>query len=267
MKWVRFSHQGTPGFGTLIGEQIHLFTGDMFNAPQATGHVLGLDSVQLEPPCVPQKIFALWNNFAAAAAKNNWAKPTEPLYFLKANNTLNRHLAIIQRPRSFEGRLLYEAELGVVIGKRGRNISVDDAAAHVFGYTCVNDITALDILRADASFEQWTRAKGFDGFAPIGPCIETELDLVNTNVRALLNGRERQNYSIGDMFFSPLALVSLLSRDVTLEPGDIISCGTSLGAGPWVDGATLEVCIDGLGMLSNTMQAKDASTTKDPSNF
>jgi 2-keto-4-pentenoate hydratase/2-oxohepta-3-ene-1,7-dioic acid hydratase in catechol pathway len=150
--------------------------------------------------------------------------------------------------------VVYEAELGIVIGKRGRNISIDDAAQHVFGYTCVNDVTAVELLRSDDSFEQWTRAKNFDGFTPFGPWIETELDSAKAIVTAKVNGRERQNYPVSDMFFSPTELVCRLSRDMTLEAGDIISCGTSLGAMPWQNEAVVEVSIEGIGTLSNTMK-------------
>lgn len=126
----------------------------------------------------------------------------------------------------------------------------------MFGYTCVNDVTALEMLYSDASFAQWTRCKSMDGFTPFGPWIETQLNLSAAQVVARVNGRERQNYPVSDMFFSPLELVSRLSRDVTLMPGDIISCGTSLGAMPWQVGATVEVEIAAIGVLSNTLQAQ-----------
>lgn len=255
MKWLRFQYQNQTLLGTLEGEQVAVHQGDLFSGTTATGQRLALAEVQLLAPCLPGKMLALWNNFAAAAAKNGWSQPPEPLYFLKAPNTYSQDQAVVPRPACFEGRILYEAELGVVIGKRGKNIPLEAAADHVFGYTCVNDVTALDILRADPSFEQWTRAKGFDGFAPIGPWIETDVDPSGLVVKALVNGRERQNYPVSDMFFSPLQLVSLLSRDVTLEPGDIISCGTSLGAGPWQAGASVEVLIEGVGSLRNSLSA------------
>ena len=252
-RWVRFSHQGTEGFGTLIGELIEPHTGDMFTNPQAQGAPIALSEVALLSPCQPSKFFALWNNFRAAADKNGWAQPPEPLYFLKSANSFSAHGRDVQRPRSVSARLLYEGELGIVIGRRGKNIPLDQAASHVFGVTCVNDVTALDLLRADSSFEQWTRAKNFDGFTPFGPCIATGLGIDQLRIRTLLNGRERQNYPVSDMFFSPLELVSRLSRDVTLEPGDIISCGTSLGALPWSAGVLVEVHIDGVGVLRNTL--------------
>jgi 2-keto-4-pentenoate hydratase/2-oxohepta-3-ene-1,7-dioic acid hydratase in catechol pathway len=260
MKWLRFVHNNASAFGRIEGTQgepnagkVRVFTGNMFANPVPSETVLELHDLEILPPCAPSKMLALWNNFAAAAAKNGWSTPQEPLYFIKPSNTFSSHKKMVEKPKSYAGRVLYEAELGIVIGKAGKNISIDDAASHVFGYTCVNDVTALEILRADTSFEQWTRAKGFDVFAPFGPFIETEVDAASLHVKAIVNGRERQNYPVADMFFSPLQLVSLLSRDVTLWPGDVISCGTSLGAGPWQADAEVQVSIDGIGILANTL--------------
>jgi 2-keto-4-pentenoate hydratase/2-oxohepta-3-ene-1,7-dioic acid hydratase in catechol pathway len=261
MKWLRFVHNNTSAFGCIEGDvegntdlrKVRVFTGNMFANPSPTDILLELQDLDILSPCAPSKMLALWNNFAAAAAKNGWATPQEPLYFIKPSNTFSAHKKMVEKPKSYAGRILYEAELGIVIGKAGKNISLEDAASHVFGYTCMNDVTALEILRADTSFEQWTRAKGFDGFAPFGPFIETEVDIGSLNVKAIVNGRERQNYPIADMFFSPLQLVSLLSRDVTLWPGDVISCGTSLGAGPWQADAEVQVSIDGIGILVNSL--------------
>jgi len=258
-KWVRFTHGGQEGFGLLDGDVIRPYQGDLFSTPVPTGGTpLALSDVTLLSPCRPGKFLALWNNFRAAAQKNGWSEPTEPLYFLKASNSFSAHHQAVVKPRCFDGRVLYEGELGIVIGKRGKNIALEDAASHVFGVTCVNDVTALDLLRADASFEQWTRSKSFDTFTPFGPCIATGLHVESLSVRTLVGTRERQNYPVSDMFFSPLALVSRLSRDVTLEPGDVISCGTSLGAMPWNTGVTVEVHIEGVGVLRNTLTEETA---------
>jgi 2-keto-4-pentenoate hydratase/2-oxohepta-3-ene-1,7-dioic acid hydratase in catechol pathway len=254
MKWLRYSHQGQTGFGQLVGDTLHVHQGSLFDNPQPTGTTLAVADVEVLAPCQPTKVLALWNNFKAAAEKNGWSAPAEPLYFLKSPNSYSHHLQAVVRPQPDVGRVVYEAELGIVIGKRGRDIPLEEAAHHIFGYTCVNDVTAVELLRSDASFEQWTRAKNFDGFTPFGPWIETELDCSQTIVTAKVNGRERQNYPVSDMFFSPQELVAKLSRGMTLEAGDIISCGTSLGAMPWQNDAVVEVAIEGIGTLSNTMK-------------
>jgi len=145
----------------------------------------------------------------------------------------------------------YEGELAVVIGRRAKNVSPDQAAAHIFGYSCANDLTAIELLNRDPAFPQWTRAKGFDGFGVFGPVIESDIDLASASVRTLVGGRERQNYPLADMIFPPHELVSRLSRDMTLEPGDVILCGTSLGVLPMKPGTTVEVEIDGIGRLVN----------------
>lgn len=254
MKWLRFQHQGTIGLGCLQGEEIRVHEGDLFHQPEPTGTTLPLSQVEILCPCQPSKILALWNNFKAAAEKNGWATPAEPLYFLKSANSHAHHQQVIQRPTGPVGRVIFEAELGVVIGRSGRNIALEDSASHIFGYTCVNDVTAVELLRSDPSFEQWTRAKNFDGFTPFGPWIETDFDTATGRVQALVNGRERQHYPISDMFFSPQELVSRLSRDMTLQAGDIISCGTSLGAMPWQNDVEVQVVIEGIGTLSNTLK-------------
>ena len=254
MKWLRYSHQGQVGLGQLVGDTLHVHQGSMFENLQPTGVTLPLSDLEVLAPCQPTKVLALWNNFKAAAEKNGWSAPTEPLYFLKSPNSYSHHLQVVIRPHQDVGRVVYEAELGIVIGKRGRDISLEDAAQHIFGYTCVNDVTAVELLRSDTSFEQWTRAKNFDGFTPFGPWIETELDCTTAIVTAKVNGRERQNYAVSDMFFSPQELVAKLSRGMTLEAGDMISCGTSLGAMPWQNDTVVEVAIDGIGTLTNTMK-------------
>jgi 2-keto-4-pentenoate hydratase/2-oxohepta-3-ene-1,7-dioic acid hydratase in catechol pathway len=255
MRWLRYSHQGQIGLGRLVGETIHVHQGHLFEDPQPTGGTLNVSEVEILAPCKPSKVLALWNNFKTAAEKNGWTAPTEPLYFLKSPNSYSHHLQAVMRPREDAGRVIYEAELGIVIGQRGRDIPIHEANRYIFGYTCVNDVTAVELLRSDASFEQWTRAKNFDGFTPFGPWIETDLDITKAIVNAKVNGRERQNYALSDMFFSPQELVAKLSRGMTLEPGDIISCGTSLGAMPWQNDAVVEVFIEGIGTLSNTMKA------------
>ena len=251
MKWMRFMHDGAPGFGVLQDDRVAVHDGDPFDAPRPSGHSLALADLAWLPPCRPTKIIGLWNNFRAAAARNGWSEPTEPLYFLKSPGSATGHRTTIATPASYDGRVAYEGELAIVVGRRATGVSVDDAPAHVFGYACANDVTALELLQRDPSFPQWTRAKSFDGFAAIGPVIETDFDPAGASLRTTVGGRERQNYALSDMFFPPAELVSRLSHDMTLEPGDVILCGTSLGVLPMKPGTTVDVTIDGIGTLSN----------------
>ena len=251
MKWMRCRHDGRECFGLLEGAQLAVHEGDLFEAPRATGERIPIDGVQWLPPCRPAKMLALWNNFHAAAAKNGWAVPAEPLYFLKAPNSLGAHQQPIAAPPAEVGRVAYEGELAIVIGRRAKDITRAQAPAHIFGYTCANDLTAIELLQRDPAFAQWTRAKGFDGFGVLGPVIETVFDPSAARLRTLVGGRERQNYPLSDMIFAPHELVARLSHDMTLEPGDVILCGTSLGVLPMKPGSLVEVEIDGIGRLAS----------------
>ena len=251
MKWLRCMHQGAERFGALEGDRVRLCEGAMFGTPLATGSVVALAEVELLAPCVPGKIIGLWNNFRAAAEKNGWARPTEPLYFMKSTGSLAAPGQAIPVPAGYDGRVAYEGELAVVIARQARAVPLADAAAYIFGYTLANDVTAMELLHRDPSFAQWTRAKSFDGFCPLGPMIETDFDPTPAQLRTLVGGRERQHYALGDMFFSPAELVSRLSQDMTLEAGDVILCGTSLGVLPMKPGSTVEVVVEGIGALVN----------------
>jgi 2-keto-4-pentenoate hydratase/2-oxohepta-3-ene-1,7-dioic acid hydratase in catechol pathway len=255
MKWLRFRFADREGLGVLDGEHVRVCEGDLFAAPQPTGEVLPLAQIEWLPPVRPSKIVGLRNNFHAAAAKNGWAVPAEPLYFLKSPGSLTAHGATVPEPAGYDGRVVYEGELALVIGRRAQAVSAQEAAACIFGVTCANDITALELLNRDPSFAQWTRAKSFDGFCPLGPAIETEFDFAAASVRTRVAGRERQNYALADMIFAPAELVARISRDMTLEPGDVILCGTSLGVLPMKPGSQVEVEIDGIGVLANNYGA------------
>ena len=251
-QWVRFERDGRIGFGTLDGDTIAVHGGDMFAGAKPTGETLKRSAVKLLAPCEPSKMVCLWNNFHQLAAKNNFAVPPDPLYFLKANNAFCGPDTPIERPKSYSGRIVYEGELGVVIGKKCSMVSEADAPGYIFGYTCVDDVTAVDLLKKDPSFDQWVRAKSFDTFGPFGPVITTGVDPMKLNVRTILNNKEVQNYPVADMFFPPAKLVAMVSRDMTLMPGDIISCGTSLGAGVMpLPTNVIDVVIDGVGSLRN----------------
>ena len=250
--WLRFERDGAAGFGTLDGDAIAVHEGSMFDAPTPTGESVALDAVKLLAPAQPSKMIALWNNFRALGAKLGVAAPEEPLFFLKAPSSYAGPGDTVHRPAGYAGKVVYEGELGIVIGAICRNASPEEAEGAIFGYTCVNDITASDILQKDPNFAQWTRAKSFDGFSPFGPVIATGLRPEDLVVRTVLNGAERQNYPVSDMVFPAATLVSMLSRDMTLLPGDIISCGTSLGVGAMREPSnTVEVVIEGIGTLRN----------------
>jgi len=251
MKWIRARQSTREIFGTLEGDRVEVYAGDMFAGAAPTGESVAAAELAFLPPVQPTKFIGLWNNFHAAAAKNGWAIPAEPLYFLKGANALAAHQSEIAMPAGDVGRIFYEGELGVVIGKPCKAATRQQAEAAIFGYTCVNDVTALELIARDASFAQWTRAKSFDGFGPLGPVVATGLDPQALVVRTRVNGRERQNYPVADMVFDPVSLVERLSRDMTLAPGDVIACGTSLGALPVKAGTLVEVEIDGVGVLAN----------------
>ena len=249
--WIRYEQNGGTGFGKLEGDVITVFRGEMFDNPVATGETLALNAVKVLTPCQPTKMVALWNNFRALAEKLNQAIPPEPLYFLKGNNTFHPHGEPVRVPAAYAGKVVYEGELGVVIGRRCRALSESDAANFIFGYTCINDVTAAELLFKDASFAQWTRAKSFDTFGVFGPVIATGIDPLTLSIRTMLNGQERQNYPVADMIFPPTKLVSLISHDMTLEAGDVVACGTSIGVGSMKAGSEVSIIIEGIGELCN----------------
>ncbi|RDJ27373.1 FAA hydrolase family protein [Bosea caraganae] len=250
--WVRFTLDDGEGFGIVDGEAIAIHDGDMFAGAEPTGETVALSAVTLLPPVAPSKIIALWNNFHALASKLAVPVPPEPLYLMKAPSSIAAPGATIPRPASYAGKVVYEGELGIVIGRTCTGVSPEEAGDFIFGYTCVNDITAADLIAADPTFAQWVRAKSFDGFGPFGPVVASGIDPSALTIRTVLNGQERQNYPIADMIFQPHELVSRISHDMTLLPGDLICCGTSLGVGTMKEPTnTIEVTIDGIGTLSN----------------
>ena len=251
--WLRFIHAGQTGFGTLADGAITVYEGDMFSGARPTGQSLWLADVKLLMPAAPTKIIALWNNFKALGDKLQLASPPEPLYFLKAPNAWLNPGEVIRRPLQ-DGKIVFEGELGIVIGKVAKQVTQANAMSHVFGYTCANDVTHADILNRDASFAQWVRAKSFDTFCPFGPVVATGLDPQTLVVKTTLNGSVRQDYPVSDMRFTVAQLVSKISGDMTLVPGDIILCGTSIGVGSMRPGSDVEVEIAGIGKLANRFE-------------
>ncbi len=251
MQWARLEHDGRTRFGIIAADVLRVHDGDMFAGARPSGETIPLADCRWLTPMLPSKMICLWNNFHQAALKHGLAIPAEPLTFIKSANSFNAHRQKIEQPLSYPGRVVFEGELGVVIGRRCKAVDVAQAADCIFGYTCVNDVTAIELIGRDASFAQWSRAKNFDGFGVFGPVIATQIDPLQGNLRTLLNGRERQNYPLSDMIFPPAELVSRISQDMTLLPGDLIACGTSLGVLPMQPGMTIEVIVDGIGTLSN----------------
>jgi 2-keto-4-pentenoate hydratase/2-oxohepta-3-ene-1,7-dioic acid hydratase in catechol pathway len=225
----------------------------MFGTPRSTGRYLSGAEFTLLAPCAPGKIVALWNNFHALAAKTGKAAPGHPLFFLKSASSAIGPLTPIRRPAGYAGKIVFEGELGIVIAKPAKEVPAAEARDYIFGYTCVNDVTAMDLLFENADFPQWGRSKSFDTFGCLGPVIATEFDCANSHVTTRLDGVERQNYPLSDMIFPPFELVSRISHDLTLMPGDVIACGTSIGVGSIKDGVTVEVSIDAIGSLHNRL--------------
>lgn len=254
--WTRYrSGDGSIGIGTIENGRVAKYQGDMFGDPVATGESLPRDSVTLLSPCTPTKVVALWNNFRALSEKLGKAAPSHPLFLIKPPSSVAGPGDLIRRPRNYTGKIAYEGELGIVIGRKCSNAPVGEAAGCILGYTCVNDVTAAELLNEDVNFPQWCRSKGFDTFCCIGPVIASGFDWSKASVVTRLDGVERQNYPLSDMIFPPEELVSRISHDMSLVPGDVIACGTSLGVGSIKDGSTVEVSIEGIGSLVNSLSS------------
>ena len=255
-EWIRFSRDNQFGFGVIEDEQVVSYKGDMFGACEPDGELISLSDVILECPVPPSAlILGIWNNFAAVREKQNLPLPQHPWYFVKPPTCLLGPGKTIQHPLSYTGQVIYEAELAVVIGTSASDVPIEEAERYIFGYTAINDVTAVKIIREEVGYEQWCRAKGFDSFGPCGPTIRTSFAPSNQAICAFVNGEETQNYAVSDMIFSPLALGSFLSKCQTLRPGDVIACGTSLGARSMKNEDKVEISIEGLAVLKNSFQS------------
>ncbi len=254
MQWARFrSNEGRTGFGVLEDGHITEYEGDMFGTPRPAGRTLARGVFTLESPCTPSKIVALWNNFHALRTKLGKPAPTHPLFLIKPGTCVVGADEPIRRPSGYTGKIAYEGELGIVIGRLCKDVAPNEAGDHIFGYTCVNDVTASEVLNENVDFAQWCRSKGYDTFGCLGPVITPGLDWRQARVITRLGGVERQNYPLSDMIIPPEELVSGISHDMSLLPGDVIACGTSVGVGSIKDGCAVEVSIDGIGSLVNVL--------------
>lgn len=255
MKVARFSHGESISFG-IVDEEEHelvvLKADPMFAGYDPTGERVPLAEAKLLAPVIPRsKVVAVGKNYRDHAAEMGGEAPAEPLLFLKPNTAvIGPGDAIVLPPES--SQVEFEGELAVVIGRIARRVSEADAASVIFGYTVANDVTARDLQRSDG---QWTRAKGFDTFCPLGPVIDTELDLDRGTIETSVNGERRQEGRLADMVHSIPAIVAYASNVFTLLPGDVILTGTPAGVGPIVAGDTVEVSVSGLGTLANPVRS------------
>jgi 2-keto-4-pentenoate hydratase/2-oxohepta-3-ene-1,7-dioic acid hydratase in catechol pathway len=253
MRIARYEFEGRVRYGLADPEsgKVRELAGDPFEGVEATGVVRRLDEVHLLAPVVPGKIVAVGLNYKDHAREMGKEIPEEPLLFLKAPSALNDPGGeIVYTPQS--QRVDYEAELAAVVGRAAKNVKAREAAAFILGYTCINDVTARDLQVKDV---QYTRAKGFDTFAPLGPWIETDLDPSAVPVRCLVNGEVRQDGNTREMGASVFRLVEFISSVMTLFPGDVIATGTPPGVGSLHVGDVVTVEVGGIGALTNRVVA------------
>ena len=242
---------GSRAYGIIEGNDVYHCPGDIFSVPLTkTNRVGSITDIQLLAPVTPSKLLCIGRNYLAHAHERGEEVPTEPLLFLKPPSSIADPGEPIRLLPNM-GRVDHEAELAVVIGKRGRFIHEADASDYIFGYTCANDISARDYQASDG---QWSRAKGFDTFCPLGPWISTELDVSHLRITCTVNQELRQEGNTDEMVFKIPLLITYLSRIMTLEPGDVILTGTPAGIGPVNVGNVVVVEIEGIGSLSNPVE-------------
>ena len=256
MRIARFVHGGRIAWGVVETGQQALTVAEIKDHPMGpiefTGDRFAIDDVRLLAPILPSKVLAVGRNYAAHAAELGNDVPERPLIFLKPSTSVIGTGDLIRLPVDSR-QVEHEAELALVIGRVAKDVPRDRALEVVFGYTCANDVTARDQQREDGQF---TRAKGYDSFCPIGPWIQTDFDPSAVRVRCLVNGEVTQDGNTRDMIFDIATIVSFMSHVMTLVPGDVILTGTPEGVGPIVDQDTVTVAIDGIGELVNPVRAK-----------
>ena len=248
----RFLNAHLQQYGIVEEGELFDLIGDPFAGEPKRGAGVGsVNEFRLLPPTIPTKIVCVGRNYAAHAKEKGNEVPTEPLLFFKPPSALIGHLDSIELPQDV-GLVEHEAELTIVIGKAGRNINASESHKHILGYTCANDVSARDYQAKDG---QWARAKGFDTFCPLGPWINTLLDPSNLNVRCTVNGMVRQDASTSQLVFDIPFLIAHISKIMTLNPGDVILTGTPAGVGPIQAGDLVDVEIEGIGLLRNSVTA------------
>jgi len=257
MRIMRFVYREEMAYGVVTGENLRKIEGWPSGQYKISGETIPIDRVKILAPLMPSKIVAVGLNYArhVAEVSKEQTAPPAPLLFLKPPTSVIGPGEGIFYPEKCR-ELHYEGELAVIIKKRARKIRLEEVADHILGYTCLNDVTARDWQRSDG---QWTRGKSYDTFCPIGPVIA--LDIQNPNalkIETRLNGRVRQSASTADLLFKVEELVSYISHNLTLLPGDIIATGTPEGVGPMKVGDTVEVEIEEIGILQNPVIADPA---------
>lgn len=248
MRIARFSDNGTPKYGVVDGPELSVLQGHpLVDGYETTGERVAIKEVKLLSPTLPSKIVCIGMNYRAHAMEIGQDVPDEPLMFFKPNTAVIGPGDQIQLPHQSD-QVELEIELAIVIGKLTKNVSVAEAAEHIWGYTVGNDVTARDLQFSDL---QWARSKGFDTFCPIGPWIETEFEAEDQVIESRVNGEVRQKALLSDMNFKPLELVSYVSENVTLLPGDVIVMGSPAGISKIDSGDLIECEIEGVGTLIN----------------
>jgi 2-keto-4-pentenoate hydratase/2-oxohepta-3-ene-1,7-dioic acid hydratase in catechol pathway len=250
---LRLGGQGRVRYALWEKGIARLYEGSPFGGGQPGRETVKLAGVHVLAPCRPSKVVAVGLNYKAHAQEVKMPLPETPMLFLKPDTSVIGPGQAIVRPLHMSRRVDYEAELGVVMGRACHGVSVEDAPAYVLGYTCLNDVTARDLQAKDGQF---TRAKGFDTFCPLGPVIALDLDPADLRVQSLVNGQVRQDSRTSDLIFSVAELVSFISRVMTLKPGDVIATGTPAGIGPLADGDVVTIEIEGVGRLNNPVTSR-----------
>lgn len=251
MKFVKFrKKKGSEAYGIIEHSTIKEIKGNIFTTFSFTNNIYALNNVKLLAPCTPTKVVCIGTNYQAHAVEMGKPVPQDPKLFIKPDTTVIGPEDTIIYPDWMSSLVHYEAELAVVIGKKAYRIGNNDPFDYVFGYTCLNDVTARDLQRKDGQF---TRGKGFDTFCPIGPCIETDLDPTNAKVKSRLNGQLRQDGNSDDLIFPVAQLVKFISDVMTLYPGDIIATGTPSGVGEMKKGDVIEIEVGNIGVLKNSV--------------
>jgi 2-keto-4-pentenoate hydratase/2-oxohepta-3-ene-1,7-dioic acid hydratase in catechol pathway len=260
MQILRFRRdpEGESLWGWVSGERIGLIEGSPFGPFRRKDPLHAIGDLQILPPVSPSKIICVGRNYAAHAAEHQAEIPELPLLFLKPPSAIiGPGMSIHLPPQS--AQVEHEAELAVVIQRRGRWLTTAEAGRAILGYTIANDVTARDLQRQD---DQWTRGKGFDTFCPIGPWVETELDPADLLIQCRVNDQLRQMASTRDMITSVKELVAYASSIMTLEPGDVLLTGTPAGVGLLEDGDEVKIEIEGIGVLSNPVRSDPQIRTR-----